>query len=227
MVNFYVKRKQMVESQLRYSGIRNQNVLNAFLEVPRHMFVPKLKRMQSYLDGPLAIGEGQTISQPYIVAYMTQALNPGSNDRVLEIGTGSGYQTAILSQLAREVYTVEIITSLGEKAGEVLQNLNYNNINYRIGDGTFGWPEEAPFDGIIVTAAPKVLPIRLAEQLRMGGKMIIPIGDNVHDQRLVLYQKSPDPLPPGYKLSALNMLPVLFVPMTGAILNHGKKSSAA
>jgi protein-L-isoaspartate(D-aspartate) O-methyltransferase len=166
----------MVEEQLRRRGISDPRVLEAMAKVPRHLFVPENYRASAYEDRPLPIGEGQTISQPYMVAVMTQSLDLKGVERVLEIGTGSGYQAAILSVLCRKVYTVERIAALMERARETLQEQDYKNISFRTGDGTRGWPEEAPFDGIIVTAGAPETPRILQSQLAEGGRLVIPTG---------------------------------------------------
>jgi protein-L-isoaspartate(D-aspartate) O-methyltransferase len=173
---FSKERQAMVEEQLRRRGISDVRVLEAMGKVPRHLFVPENYRASAYEDRPLPIGEGQTISQPYMVAVMTQSLDLRGEERVLEIGTGSGYQAALLCLLCRKVYTVERIVPLMERAREALQELNYKNISYRTGDGTKGWPEEAPFDGIIVTAGAPEMPKTLQSQLAEGGRLVIPTG---------------------------------------------------
>ncbi len=178
------ERKEMVEDQIRRRGIKDRKVLKAMLRVPRHLFVPEQMKELAYGDEPLPIGEGQTISQPYIVAYMTEALRLGGRERVLEIGTGSGYQTAVLAEIVREVYTVELIPELSNRARTVLEKLGYRNVHFRIGDGTMGWPEHAPYDAILVSAAPAAVPPALVEQLKVGGQMIIPVG--IDFQELVL-----------------------------------------
>ncbi|MCR4409050.1 MAG: protein-L-isoaspartate(D-aspartate) O-methyltransferase [Candidatus Saccharicenans sp.] len=179
------ERKEMVEYQIRRRGVKDRKVLRAMLKVPRHLFVPEQMKELAYGDEPLPIGEGQTISQPYIVAYMTEALRLRGRERVLEIGTGSGYQTAILAEIVREVYTVELIPELSARARGVLDKLGYRNIQFRVGDGTLGWPEHAPFDAILVSAAPASVPPALVEQLKPGGKMIIPVGTDFQELVLV------------------------------------------
>jgi protein-L-isoaspartate(D-aspartate) O-methyltransferase len=174
--DFPKERLAMVEEQLRRRGISDPRVLEAMAKVPRHLFVPENYRASAYEDRPLPIGEGQTISQPYMVAVMTQSLDLKGVERVLEIGTGSGYQAAILSVLCRKVYTVERIAALMERARETLQEQDYKNISFRTGDGTRGWPEEAPFDGIIVTAGAPETPRILQSQLAEGGRLVIPTG---------------------------------------------------
>ncbi len=185
-------RTRMVETQLKPRGIRCQRVLDAFLKVPRHKFVPEKLQQDAYRDCPLPIGEGQTISQPYMVASMTEALEVEPGHRVLEIGTGSGYQAAILAELGAEVYTVERIPSLAEQAERRLAELGYR-VHLRVGDGTLGWPEEAPFDRIIVTAGAPSLPPPLADQLAEGGRLAIPI-DEGFSQVLCIYRRDKDRL---------------------------------
>ncbi len=202
------QRQLMVEAQLRRRNIRDPNVLRVMATVPRHLFVPEAYRRESYFDKPLPIGYGQTISQPYIVAFMTEALALKGDEKVLEIGTGSGYQAAVLAGLAREVYTIEIIRPLKERAERILKQLGYRNVHVRLGDGYRGWPEEAPFDAIIVTAAPDHVPPALIEQLAPGGRMVIPVG--VYYQDLLLITKDKNG-----KTTSKSLLPVLFVPMTG------------
>ncbi len=208
--HFVAGRRRMVKEQLSRSGygITNARVLAAMGRVPRHEFVPAELRYRAYDDGPLPIGYGQTISQPYIVAFMTEQLNFQPTDRVLEIGTGSGYQAAVLAQHVAEIYTIEIIEPLAQRAGADLKRLGYANIHVRAGDGCQGWPEAAPFDAIIVTCAPEQVPQPLVEQLRDGGRMIIPVGP-IGDQELVLLRKH------GELLEEHAVLPVRFVPMTG------------
>jgi protein-L-isoaspartate(D-aspartate) O-methyltransferase len=200
-------RKQMVDKQIRARGVKDQRVLDAMMRVERHHFVPQGLESEAYSDSPLSIGEGQTISQPYIVGLMTELakLRPDSN--VLEVGTGSGYQAAILSVLAREVYTIEIIPSLGNRAKERLNSLGYNNVHVRVGDGYQGWPEAAPFDAIIVTAAPDHIPKPLVEQLKVGGRMVIPLGDFYQDLKMITKTEK--------GIEQENIIPVRFVPMTG------------
>ena len=201
------QRAAMVEDQLSARDIRSPRVLDAMRRVPRHLFVPEPQRGQAYGDYPLAIGYKQTISQPYIVAFMTQAIDVRATDRVLEIGTGSGYQAAILGELAADVYTIEIVTPLAERARATLASLGYRNVHVRAGNGYLGWPEQAPFDRIIVTAAPDAVPPALVEQLKAGGFMTIPVGDT--DQELRILRKT------ATGLETLETLPVRFVPMTG------------
>ncbi len=198
-------RKEEVERQLRVKGIRDEKVLTAMLKVPRHVFVPEDLRGRSEEDGPLPIGFHQTISQPYIVAFMTEALQLNKTDRVLEIGTGSGYQTAILAELGNEVYTLEILEPLQLKAEERLKELGYRNIHFRTADGWQGWPEAAPFDKIIVTAAAAEIPKIPLEQLRENGRMVVPVG--VHSQNLIVGVKE------AGELKAVDTVPVRFVPL--------------
>jgi protein-L-isoaspartate(D-aspartate) O-methyltransferase len=170
-------RTRMVEEQIRDRGIDNERVLAAMRKVPRHRFVPQNLRPRAYDDSPLPIGLGQTISQPYIVAYMTEALEVGPTEKVLEVGTGSGYQAAVLAEIVREVYTIEIVPALAENARAVLDELGYTNVRARVGDGYGGWPDQAPFDGIIVTAAPDHIPQPLVDQLAVDGRMVLPVGE--------------------------------------------------
>jgi protein-L-isoaspartate(D-aspartate) O-methyltransferase len=206
--DFSAQRKQMVVEQLAAAGrdIKNRRVLDAMATVPRHEFVPEAVRRFSYWDEPLPIGHGQTISQPFIVAFMTEQLDPKPTDRILEIGTGSGYQAAVLSRLAAEVFTIEIIEPLAKKAEADLRRLGYNNVRVLTGDGYQGWPEHAPFDAIIVTCAPDQVPQPLVEQLRNGGRMVIPVGP-LENQQLYVLQKH------GSKVEQQAVLPVRFVPM--------------
>ena len=205
--DFEKARRDMVESQIASRGIRDDRVLAAMGKVPRHLFVPEDYRGMSYADFPLAIGEGQTISQPYIVAFMTESLKLMPDDRVLEIGTGSGYQAAVLAEIVAEVCTVEIIESLGKRAETLLGELGYDNVHVRIGDGYEGWPEMAPFDAVIVTCAPEEVPAALVTQLKDGGRIIVPVGPVGAVQELVRGVKV------GGKLETSDVLPVRFVPM--------------
>ena len=200
------QRARLVQS-LKRKGITDKAVLEAMMTVPRHQFVPELQRLHSYADHPLPIGHGQTISQPFIVAYMCQALRLSSSEKVLEIGTGSGYHAAVLSLLCDKVYTIEIIPALGRSAKKLLSGLGYENIEIKIGDGYQGWEKHAPFDAIILTAAPPQIPQPLIDQLDLGGRLLAPVG--VGWQELVLIEKSEQ----GLKETSL--LPVAFVPMTG------------
>jgi protein-L-isoaspartate(D-aspartate) O-methyltransferase len=197
----------MVERQLRARGIDDPRTLRAMAKVPRERFVPKELTARAYEDNPLPIGFGQTISQPYIVAFMTQELKPKPTDRVLEIGTGSGYQAAVLSELVAQVYTIEIVRPLAQRAAVVLQALGYKNVLVKGGDGYKGWPEHAPFDSIIVTAAPDHVPQPLIDQLKEGGRLIIPVG-KTFAQRLYTYEKR------GGALKETAVIPVRFVPLT-------------
>jgi len=188
---FAVLRDKMVRQQLIGRGFNNEKVIEAFYRVPRHYFTDQAMTVQAYGDHPLPIGNGQTISQPYIVALMTDALKLEGTERVLEIGTGSGYQAAILAELAKEVYTIERITGLQEKAKKVLDSLGYNNIFYQVGDGTNGWPEKAPFGGIIITAAVKAVPNELLQQLGLGGNLVAPVG-SLDKQELTVLTRNED-----------------------------------
>jgi len=199
----------MVERQIEARGVKDPAVLGAMRRVPRHRFVPGLYAGQAYWDGPLPIGHGQMVSQPYIVAFMTEALRLHSDDKLLEIGTGSGYQTAILAELARDVFSIEIVEPLAAQAAEKLKGLGYGNVQVRAGDGYQGWPEHSPYDAIIVTAAPDHIPQPLLDQLARGGRLILPLGKK-HSQSLVLIRRTHS----GFEQTTL--LPVAFVPMTGA-----------
>jgi protein-L-isoaspartate(D-aspartate) O-methyltransferase len=202
-------RERMVEQDLRGRGIRDPRVLDAMRRVPRERFVPEARRDQAHDDQPLPIGHGQTISQPYIVAYMTEALALRGDEKVLEIGTGSGYQAAVLAELAHSVYSIEIVEPLAAQAQQVLGELGYRNLHLRVGDGYAGWPEAAPFDAIMVTAAPDHVPQPLLEQLKVGGRMIIPVGEaRARSQQLRLIERGEQ----GY--SQRYVLPVRFVPLT-------------
>jgi protein-L-isoaspartate(D-aspartate) O-methyltransferase len=201
-------RKWLVETELATAGIKSPTVLAAMREVPRHEFVPAEFRKHSYLDTTLPIGHGQTISPPYIVAWMTEQLAPEPTDRVLEIGTGSGYQAAVLSRLVKDVYTIEIHEPLAKQAEQSLQRVGYQNIHTRTGDGFRGWSEAAPFDKIIVTCSPEKVPMPLAEQLKEGGRMLIPVGESFQQNLCVLVKQ-------GGKLRVVARTPTFFVPMTG------------
>jgi protein-L-isoaspartate(D-aspartate) O-methyltransferase len=200
-------REQMVRQQIAARGVRDQRVLDAMRKVPRHLFVPPQMQPYAYLDSPLPIGYEQTISQPYIVGFMTEALELKPEDRVLEVGTGSGYQAAVLSLLVREAYSIEIVAPLAHYAAERLQNLGYGNVKVRAGDGYQGWPQAAPFEAIIVTAAPDHVPQPLLDQLAPGGRLVLPVGEQF--QTLTRIRRTPR----GFKSEEL--LPVRFVPMTG------------
>ena len=203
----------MVREQIIARGIKDSRVIQAMLNVQRHLFVPSNYERMAYEDRPLSIGEGQTISQPYIVALMTETLGLDENMKVLEIGTGSGYQAAILAEIVKQVYTIEIKESLGLKAKKLLNSLDYTNISFKIGDGYKGWQEQAPFDAIIVTCAPTDIPTPLENQLKEGGRMIIPLGGSI-TQELVLLEKK------NGKLEKKVVAPVRFIPM---IRNDGKR----
>jgi protein-L-isoaspartate(D-aspartate) O-methyltransferase len=200
-------RQAMVDRQLAARDITSARVLDAMRRVPRHLFVPESQRASAYADWPLPIGYGQTISQPYIVAFMTQALDLERQHRVLEIGTGSGYQAAVLSVLAREVYSIEILPELAERARNTLADLGYRNVQVQTGNGYLGWPEHAPYDRIMVTAAPDAVPPALVEQLKVGGLMAIPVGTS--EQELQVLRRT------ATGLQTLRTLPVRFVPMVG------------
>ncbi len=205
--NFYQLRKDMVEYQIKRRGIKDEKVISAMLKVQRHLFVPPEWVSQAYEDYPLPIGEGQTISQPYIVALMTASLCLKGNEKVLEIGTGSGYQAAILAEIVKEVYTIEIRESLALTAEKRLKKMGYKNIKVKVGDGYYGWKEFAPFDGIIVTCAASTPPPPLIEQLKEGGRMVIPLEENPFYQSLVLITKEKG------KIKKKSIEAVRFVPM--------------
>jgi protein-L-isoaspartate(D-aspartate) O-methyltransferase len=204
---FAQERERMVASQIEARGVRDPRVLDALRAIPRHEFVPAGQRMHAYEDRPLPIGEGQTISQPYIVAVMTELLELDGSEKVLEIGTGSGYQAAVLGKLAREVWSIEIVPELARRAEADLRRLGYANVHVRAGDGYRGWPEQAPFDAIIVTAAPEHVPQPLVEQLAVGGQLVLPVGDLSQDLVRVVRGEQ------GVEQERL--LGVRFVPMTG------------
>ena len=206
--DFAAQRERMLKEQLKPRGIRDERVLAAMGKVPREEFIPENLRGQAYADQALSIGHDQTISQPFIVALMTEQLRPQPTDRVLEIGTGTGYQTAVLSELVKEVYTIEIIESLAKDASARLARLGYNNAHAKIGDGFQGWPEVAPFDAIIVTCAPDKVPPPLTQQLKEGGRMVVPVGNGL-DQQLYLLEKKDG------QLAQRAILPVRFVQMAG------------
>jgi protein-L-isoaspartate(D-aspartate) O-methyltransferase len=212
---FARSRAEMVAQQIRARGISDERVLAAMASVPRERFVPAELAASAYADRPLPIGAGQTISQPYVVAFMTEAARLRGGERVLEIGTGSGYQAAVLAEIAAEVYTIEIVPELGERARARLDELGTPNIRLRIGDGYRGWSEAAPFDAILVTAAPEVVPAPLLEQLAPGGRLIAPVGPS-GDQQLLRLTRTND----GLKEERL--LPVRFVPMTGEAEKRGE-----
>lgn len=206
--NDETQRKAMVQHQLQKRDIRNEAVLSAMEKVPRHVFVPENLRKNAYEDRPLPIGYGQTISQPYIVAYMTQVIDPKPDDRVLEIGTGSGYQAAVLSVLVDSVFTIEIIQGLAKESRATLQKYGFSNVVVKHGDGYYGLEKKAPFDAIVVTAAAEHIPPPLIQQLKDGGKMIIPVGSPFLIQTLMLVEKK------GESIQTTSLFPVRFVPLT-------------
>jgi protein-L-isoaspartate(D-aspartate) O-methyltransferase len=212
---FAERRAAMVEQQIERRGVEDRRVLAAMRAVPRHLFVPEALRDDAYADAPQPIGEGQTISQPYIVALMTSLLELDGNEKVLEIGTGSGYQAAVLARVARQVYTIEILAPLAERARRSFAELKLTNVTARVGDGYQGWPEQAPFDAIIVTAAPERVPQPLVDQLKVGGRLVIPIGRTFQD--LMVLTKTPE------GVLKQTILPVRFVPMTGEAQQQDKK----
>lgn len=201
----------MVEQDLRGRNIKDARVLQAMDAVPRHLFVPEKLRSSAYDDRPLPIGSGQTISQPYIVAFMTELLELTRSDRVLEIGTGSGYQTAVLAELAASIYSVEIVPELGQRAQKILESLGYRNVAIRLGDGFFGWEERGPFDAILLTAAAPKIPEPLWNQLREGGRLVMPLGEERRTQKLIRVRKS------AGRRVVEDFSAVLFVPLRGAI----------
>jgi len=205
-------RERMVDEQIVARKVTDERVLMAMRKVPRHEFIPSTYLDMAYNDTPLPIGSDQTISQPYIVAYMTEQIHPVATDTVLEIGTGSGYQAAILAELTSLVCTIEIIPELGEHASNVLQRLGYHNVKVKVGDGYYGWPDYAPFDAIIVTAAPRQIPTTLLQQLKSGGRLIAPIGDEYQELLLITRQ--------GDEYKRKRLIPVRFVPMTGEIQKY-------
>jgi len=206
--SFKKKREELVEQHIMQRGIKDQAVIRSMKNVKRHLFVPENNVSNAYADRPLPIGYGQTISQPFIVAYMTEVINPKPEYKVLEIGTGSGYQAAVLAEIVKEVYTIEIIPELGNAATARLKKLGYNNINVKVSDGYFGWKEHGPYDAIIVTAAAEFIPPPLIEQLKEGGKIVIPIGSPFMNQTLMLIEKK------GKKITTKSLMPVVFVPFT-------------
>ena len=213
------ERARMVARQIQARDVNDPNVLKAMRTVPRHAFVRSREQRYAYGDYPLPIGQDQTISQPYIVAFMTQALKLRRDSKVLEIGTGSGYQAAVCAEIAREVYTIEIVEALAKSAKEKLKKLGYPNVFVKAGDGFFGWPDKGPFDAIIGTAAARRIPEPLLEQLKPGGRMIIPTGSTYGFQYLVLITKDKDG-----KIHKSKVMPVRFVPMTGEVTKPEKKS---
>lgn len=212
-------RSRMVDRHLAERGIKNPRVLEAFRTVPRHLFVPPAARRLAYEDDSIPIGEGQTITPPYDVAFMTEALDPQPTDRIYEVGTGSGYQAAILSRLAKEVYSVEIHEPLGKRAAEVLKSLKYDNVHTKVGDGYAGWPEAAPFDAVIVTCAPETIPPPLVAQLKEGGRMVIPLGGRYLQKIYVLEKRNG-------KMVGRPLRGTLFVPMTGRMQEAPKAGQA-
>ena len=200
-------RAEMIRDQIESRGVSNRAVLDAMQNVPRHLFVPENLRSLAYYDNPLPIGFGQTISQPFIVAYMTETIQPRAGQKILEIGTGSGYQAAVLSEIVETVYTIEIIDELGEAAVTRLKDLGYENVETRIADGYYGWEDVAPFDAIVVTAAAEYIPPPLIEQLKDGGMMIIPVGSPFMVQMLMLVEKK------GKEVTTEGLMPVRFVPL--------------
>jgi len=211
---FAASRLRMVREQIERRGVRDPAVLRAMSIVPRHRFVPDSMRHRAYEDGPLPIGEGQTISQPYIVAFMTEAIRPRPGDRVLEVGTGSGYQAAVLAALVSRVFSIEIRPDLADRARALLTELGCSNVEVRTGDGYAGWPEAAPFDSIMVTAAPDEVPERLIEQLRPGGSLVIPVGQEGGEQHLIRLTRT------STGVERETLLPVRFVPMIGERPHH-------
>jgi protein-L-isoaspartate(D-aspartate) O-methyltransferase len=205
----YIKQREaMVSKTIEKRGVKNKDVLKSMKTVKRHLFVPENAIADAYSDRPLPIGYAQTISQPFIVAYMTEVIKPKPEFNVLEIGTGSGYQAAVLAELVKEVYTIEIVPQLGKTAGERLKELGYANAHVKISDGYFGWPEHGPYDAIVVTAAAEFVPPPLLDQLKDGGKIVIPIGSPFMNQMLMLVEKK------GKKITTRNLMPVVFVPFT-------------
>jgi protein-L-isoaspartate(D-aspartate) O-methyltransferase len=207
-VDLTTRRNEMVERQVRGRGVRDMRVLDAMRKVPRERFVPSNLLAHAYDDGPLPIGYNQTISQPYIVAYMTEALGVSRDHKVLEIGTGSGYQAAILGELAGTVYTIEIVPELARRATAALKALGYSNVHVRAGDGYAGWPEHAPFDRILVTAAPEEIPKPLLDQLSARGRLVIPVGQQGRAQWMTIVEKTPE------GVVQRRTIPVQFVPFT-------------
>jgi len=207
--DWQMQREKMVSEQIEARGIKDPGVLESLRTVPRHLFVPEIARDGAYQDSPLPIGDSQTISQPYIVALMTELLEVEPGSKVLEIGTGSGYQAAVLAAMGIEVYSIEIRTRLCERAAQTLSELGYSSVHVRCGDGYGGWPEEAPFDGIIVTAAPELVPDPLLEQLAPGAHMVIPVGDFYQELKVITRT--------GSEFDERAVIPVRFVPMTGEV----------
>ncbi len=209
--DFAQQREQMVETQLKSRDIQSERVLEAMKKVPRHLFMPASVRQYAYVDSPVPIGKGQTISQPYIVGLMTQTVDPQPGDRALEVGTGSGYQAALVGELVQEVYSIEIIPDLAERAEKVLAESGYDNVEVRQGDGYQGWPEKAPFDIILITAAPEEIPQPLIDQLAEGGRLVVPVGPQGEIQTLTLVTREKGEVKRTY------ITDVRFVPMTGEV----------
>ena len=209
--DFAQQREQMVETQLESRDIQSERVLEAMKKVPRHLFMPASVRQYAYVDSPVPIGKGQTISQPYIVGLMTQTVDPKPGDRALEVGTGSGYQAAVLGELVQEVYTIEIIPDLAERAEKALAESGYDNVEVRQGDGYQGWPAKAPFDIILITAAPEEIPQPLIDQLAEGGRLVVPVGPQGEIQTLTLVTREKGEVKKTY------ITDVRFVPMTGEV----------
>ena len=205
---FKARRETLVLQSIARRGVKDKAVLDAMKTVKRHLFVPETNIENAYADRPLPIGSGQTISQPFIVAYMTEAIQPRPEHKVLEIGTGSGYQAAVLGEIVKEVYTIEIVPQLGNAAVTRLKNLGHDNIQVKVSDGYHGWPEHGPYDAIVVTAAAEFVPPPLIAQLKDGGKIIIPIGSPFMNQMLMLIEKK------GKKITTKSLMPVVFVPFT-------------
>ena len=218
---FAAKRARMVQRHLIERGVKDERVLDAFRTVPRHEFIPPKLRYLAYDDESLPIGEGQTITPVYDVAFMTEALQPRPTDKIYEVGTGSGYQASILGQLVKDVYSVEIHPPLGKRAAEVIAAQGYKNIHTRIGDGYAGWPEEAPFDAVIVTCAPTEVPPPLVEQLKEGGRMVIPLGDRYNQAVFLMVKEN------GKLVEKAKLRPTLFVPMTGKAQENAKAEDGA
>ena len=212
------ERNRMVQRQIAWRQVKDPNVLKAMRAVPRHAFVPPSQRAYAYADHPLPIGHGQTISQPYIVAFMTEALKLDPNSRVLEIGTGSGYQAAVCAEIARDVYSIEIVEPLAKSAARLLKKLGYRNVFVKAGDGFYGWPDKEPFDAIIGTAAAVRIPPALIRQLKTGGRMILPVENELGFQYLILATKDENG-----RLHRKNVMPVRFVPMTGDVRKPDKR----
>lgn len=213
---FDEQRRAMVSRDLRGRGIKDERVLAAMGAIPRHLFVPERQRSRAYEDRPLPIGEGQTISQPYIVALMTELLEIRSGEKALEIGTGSGYQTAVLARLASEVFSIEILPTLSHRAKNTLSNLGFKNVWIKVGDGFYGWEERGPFDAILVTAAAAKIPEALSQQLREGGRLVMPLAKGQQNQRLIRARKT------AGKMTIEDLTAVLFVPLTGAIQKQSR-----